>query len=148
MTDSPMLTRDPRHAAPRVWGDPCEIAPDVFMYPAFVNTYALKTPAGLLVVDPGFGHASESVRDAVRAWTDAPLTLQGSLDEGEPAAWADLYDHLGNEVVLTATAGRALTLPPTLLLGWRWLRLRSGLAAAPVNQTAERLLVLGIRPLA
>jgi hypothetical protein len=82
------------------------------------------------------------------AWTDAPLTLQGSLDEGEPAAWADLYDHLGNEVVLAATAGRALTLPPTLLLGWRWLRMRSGLAAAPVNQVAERLLTLGIRPLA
>ena len=82
------------------------------------------------------------------AWTDAALTLQGSLDEGEPAAWADLYDHLGNEVVLTVAADRALTLPPTLLLGWRWLRLRSGLAAAPVNQTAERLLTLGIRPLA
>ena len=82
------------------------------------------------------------------AWSDAPLTLQGSLDEGEPAAWADLYDHLGNEVVLAATAGRALTLPPTLLLGWRWLRMRSGLAAAPVNQVAERLLTLGIRPLA
>jgi glyoxylase-like metal-dependent hydrolase (beta-lactamase superfamily II) len=43
------------------------------MYPAFVNTYALKTPAGLLLVDPGFGHASDSVRDAVRAWSDAPL---------------------------------------------------------------------------
>ncbi len=82
------------------------------------------------------------------AWTDAPLTIQGSLDEGEPSGWADLYDHLGNEVVLTVAAGRALTLPPTLLLGWRWLRLRSGLAAAPVNQPAERLLTLGIRPLA
>ena len=82
------------------------------------------------------------------AWTDAPLTLQGSLDDGEPAAWADLYDHLGNEVVLTVAAGRALTLPPTLLLGWRWLRLRSGLGAAPVNQAAERLIALGIRPLA
>ena len=76
------------------------------------------------------------------------MTLQGSLDGGEPAAWADLFDHLGNEVVLTVAAGRALTLPPTLLLGWRWLRLRSGLAAAPVDQVAERLLTLGIRPLA
>ena len=81
-------------------------------------------------------------------WTDAPLTLQGSLDVGEPTAWADLHDHIGNEVVLTVAAGRALTLPPTLLLGWRWLRLRSGLAAAPVAQAAERLLILGIRPLA
>ena len=57
MSDSPMLTRDPLHAVPRVWGEPCEIAPDVFMHPAFVNTYALRTPAGLLLVDPGFGHA-------------------------------------------------------------------------------------------
>ena len=29
-----------------------------------------------------------------------------------------------------------------------WLRLRSGLGAAPVNQAAERLIALGIRPLA
>ena len=73
MTDSPMLTRDPLHAEPRVWGDPCEIAPNLFMYPAFVNTYALKTPAGLLLVDPGFGHASETIREAIRGWSDAPL---------------------------------------------------------------------------
>jgi len=81
------------------------------------------------------------------AWTDAPLTLQGSLDEGEPAAWADLYDHLGNEVVLRSPRP-APHLPPTLLLGWRWLRLRSGLTAAPVNQPLSGLLTLGIRPLA
>jgi glyoxylase-like metal-dependent hydrolase (beta-lactamase superfamily II) len=43
------------------------------MVPAFVNTYALRTPAGLLLVDPGFGHASDSVREAVRGWSDAPL---------------------------------------------------------------------------
>ena len=68
-----MLTRDPLHAQPRVWGEPAEIAPDVFMYPAFVNTYALRTPAGLLLVDPGFGHASGSLQEAVRGWSDAPL---------------------------------------------------------------------------
>jgi hypothetical protein len=81
-------------------------------------------------------------------WTEAPLTVQGSVAEGLPTVWADLYDHLGNEVVLTVGAGRALTLPPTLLLGWRWLRLRSGLANAPVNQAAARLLTLGVRPFA
>ena len=69
----PMLTTDPLHAAPRVWGDPGEIAPDVFMYPAFVNSYAMKTPAGLLLVDPGFGHASGSLQEAVRGWSAAPL---------------------------------------------------------------------------
>jgi len=68
-----MLTRDPLHAAPRVWGEPGEIAPDVFMHPAFVNSYALRTPVGLLLVDPGFGHASNSLQQAVRQWSDAPL---------------------------------------------------------------------------
>src|SRR5262245_35722390 len=74
MPDSPMLTRDPLRATPRVWGDACEIATDVFMIPAFVNTYAMRTPAGLLIVDPGFGQTSDTVRDAVRGWSDAPLT--------------------------------------------------------------------------
>jgi glyoxylase-like metal-dependent hydrolase (beta-lactamase superfamily II) len=73
MADNPMLTADPLHAQARVWGDPFEVAPDVFMFPAFVNTYALRTPAGLLLVDPGFGHASRPMHDAVRAWSDAPL---------------------------------------------------------------------------
>ena len=73
IADSPMLTRDPLRAAPRVWGDACEIAPDVLMIPAFVNTYAVRTAAGLLLVDPGFGHASDTVRETVRGWSDAPL---------------------------------------------------------------------------
>ena len=30
------------------------------MYPAFVNTYALRTPDGLLLVDPGFTHTSDA----------------------------------------------------------------------------------------
>jgi glyoxylase-like metal-dependent hydrolase (beta-lactamase superfamily II) len=73
MAESNMLTRDPAHATPRVWGEPGELAPDVFMYPAFVNTYALRTAVGLLVVDPGFTHTSDTVQQAVRSWSDAPL---------------------------------------------------------------------------
>lgn len=73
MADHSMLTSDPLHAQARVWGDPGEIAPDVFMYPAFVNTYAVRSPAGLLLVDPGFTHAAGAMRDAVRQWSDAPL---------------------------------------------------------------------------
>lgn len=70
---SPMVTTDPLHARPRIFGAPQEVAPDVFMHAAFVNTYAMRTPAGLLLVDPGFGHLSGSVHGAVRAWSDAPL---------------------------------------------------------------------------
>jgi glyoxylase-like metal-dependent hydrolase (beta-lactamase superfamily II) len=73
MSESSMVTHDPLRARARVWGRPAEIAPDLFMYPAFVNTYALRTPVGLLLVDPGFTHASDAIRTAVRAWSDAPL---------------------------------------------------------------------------
>ncbi|HLK13091.1 MAG TPA: alkyl sulfatase dimerization domain-containing protein [Candidatus Binatia bacterium] len=68
-----MLTTDPLHAQPRFFGPPGEVAPDVFMHPAFVNSYAVRTPEGLLVIDPGFTHTSAAVRDAVRAWSTAPL---------------------------------------------------------------------------
>jgi glyoxylase-like metal-dependent hydrolase (beta-lactamase superfamily II) len=70
---SPMVTADPRQARPRIFGMPFEVTPHVFMHPAFVNTYALKTPDGLIVVDPGLWNNSQSVHQAVRSWSDAPL---------------------------------------------------------------------------
>ncbi len=70
-----MVTTDPRSASPAFFGQPAEVAPDVFMHPAFINTYALRTPEGLVLIDPGFEHTSGAVRDAVRAWSDAPLRV-------------------------------------------------------------------------
>jgi len=43
------------------------------MHASFVNNYALRLPAGLLIVDPGFEHMAPTVHQAVRAWTAAPL---------------------------------------------------------------------------
>ena len=70
-----MLTTDPLAAAPAFFGEPKEVATDLFMHPAFVNTYALRTPDGLVLVDPGFGHTTGGVRDAVRGWVEAPLRV-------------------------------------------------------------------------
>jgi len=72
-TQSPMVTADPANASPRLYGEPHEVAPDVFMHPAFVNTYAVRTPVGLLLIDPGLGNLADSVHTAVRAWSAAPL---------------------------------------------------------------------------
>jgi len=69
----PMLVTDPLAASPRFYGPAGEVAPDVFMHPAFVNSYALRTPAGLLLVDPGLPQTSNPLQQAVRAWSDAPL---------------------------------------------------------------------------
>ena len=70
-----MVTTDPATAKPRFTADPHVVAPDVFMHPAFVNTYAMATPGGLLLIDPGFGNLSRSVQSRVRAWSDAPLAV-------------------------------------------------------------------------
>ncbi len=74
-TDSPsMVTDDPRHATvPPLRADAHPVRPDVLMHTAFVNTYAVTTSAGLLLVDPGLRANATSVRQAVRAWSDAPL---------------------------------------------------------------------------
>jgi glyoxylase-like metal-dependent hydrolase (beta-lactamase superfamily II) len=70
-----MVTRDPLHTSPAFFGKPAEVAPDVFMYPVFVNSYALRTADGLALVDPGFADASDALRSAVHAWSDAPLRV-------------------------------------------------------------------------
>ncbi len=67
------MTDDPLHAHAAFFGEPGELGPDVFMYPSFVNTYAVRTPAGLVLIDPGFTHTATAVHQAVRRWSDAPL---------------------------------------------------------------------------
>jgi glyoxylase-like metal-dependent hydrolase (beta-lactamase superfamily II) len=72
-TNSPMVTTDPMQAAPRTYARPQQVAPDVLLHPILVNTYALRTDAGLLLIDPGLPRNSQSVYKAVRAWSEAPL---------------------------------------------------------------------------
>jgi len=71
---SPLVTTEPAAVdSTRVRCEPHEVAPDVFVHSAFVNNYAVRTGAGLLLVDPGFVHTSHRLRDVVRAWSDAPV---------------------------------------------------------------------------
>ena len=75
------------------------------------------------------------------AWTAGNLTFQVS-DDGTD--FYDLYDSDGSEVVVTAGgASRVIQLTnPARYLGLRWLKVRSGTTGTPVNQGAERTLVL------
>lgn len=68
-----MVTDDPTQARPTWFGEPEEVAPDLLMYGSFVNTYALRSPAGLVLIDPGFGHTADAMHQAVRAWSTEPL---------------------------------------------------------------------------
>jgi glyoxylase-like metal-dependent hydrolase (beta-lactamase superfamily II) len=68
-----MVSTDPTTTTPVFFGEPGEVAPHVFMHPAFVNTYGLRTPDGVVVIDPGFTHTSGTVRDAIHGWCDMPV---------------------------------------------------------------------------
>jgi hypothetical protein len=72
------------------------------------------------------------------AWTAAGLSFQASFDG---AAYVDVHDAAG-ELTTAAGASRAIALDPDKFLGARKLKIRSGTAAAAVNQLAERKLTV------
>ena len=72
-------------------------------------------------------------------WTAANLTFQ--VCDTESGTYVDLYDSSGNEVSVTVAASRGITGLPDITQ-WSWLKIRSGTAAAAVNQAAERIIRL------
>jgi hypothetical protein len=68
-------------------------------------------------------------------WEAAGLTFQASHDG---VAWVDLIDADG-EVAFTVAADQMIALDPAVFYGLRHLKLRSGTAATPVNQTTGPL---------
>jgi hypothetical protein len=78
-------------------------------------------------------------------WTAADLTFQSALNPEDLGAFTyqNTYDETGTEVVVKAAAARNIRFTnPALFLGIRFLIVRSGTSAAPVNQAADRDLYL------
>lgn len=73
------------------------------------------------------------------AWTAASLTFQVSHDG---TTYNDLYDDAGNEYTVVAAASRYIGLVGMDWEAVRFLKVRSGTAATPVNQAAQRVIVL------
>lgn len=68
----------------------------------------------------------------IGAWTSAAITFLVSIDG---VTYYSLYDKDGVEVAIPAsTHNRAYALPLEIL-GWPYLKVRSGTAASPVNQS-------------
>ena len=54
------VTDDPLHATFHgLGGEPHVVAPDVFLHTAFVNTYAVATCHGRLLIDPGLRRTAQ-----------------------------------------------------------------------------------------
>lgn len=74
-------------------------------------------------------------------WDAAALSFQGSMDG---STYYDMYDNTGAERSISVAASRVITFDPTMFLGVKFIKVRSGLTAAAVNQTADRSIVLGL----
>lgn len=74
------------------------------------------------------------------AWTAAALTFQAAHDDD--ATFVDLYNAAGVEVTIQAAQSRYIPVDPADFRGVLFLKIRSGTGAAPVNQTADRTLIL------
>lgn len=76
-------------------------------------------------------------------WTAADITFQVSNDG---ATFVDLYDSFGNEMkVVTGTGAKHIALSAGDYWSVRFLKIRSGTTATPVNQAADRVLKLTFR---
>lgn len=75
-------------------------------------------------------------------WTAADITFKASHDAAS-SQFRDFYDDSGAEVTVTAIAGRYIRLDPLFhITSARYLQIRSGTSATPVNQGAQRLIRL------
>jgi len=72
------------------------------------------------------------------AWTAAGISFQASPDG---TTWYDVHSTTA-EITVTAAVDIYIDLDSTVFFGARYLKIRSGTSATPVNQAAARTLVL------
>lgn len=79
-------------------------------------------------------------------WDAAGLTFQVSMDG---VTYINLYDKFGEYSISSSVVGasRSIILPPADFAGVRYMKVRSGTSGTPVNQTADRVISLVVRPL-
>ena len=81
--------------------------------------------------------------DVPAAWTTANITFQASTDG---VTYFNLHDKAGAEYIVTAAPSRSIIIPLADLEGVRYIKVRSGTAAAPVNQlTSDKTITLVLK---
>jgi hypothetical protein len=75
------------------------------------------------------------------AWTAADITFQGSVDG---VTFYDMFDSTGTEVDLTVAASRYVAINPPIEVS-PYIKVRSGTTGTPVNQAADRQVILHFR---
>jgi hypothetical protein len=92
------------------------------------------------VVDLGRTVLGGIILPASGSWDAANITFQASADG---TSLFDLYDGTTERVLTTSgVLGKAVALDTSTWLAWRYIKLRSGTAGTPVNQTAARTITI------
>lgn len=75
-------------------------------------------------------------------WVTANISFQAAT--ASDGTYQDVYNDAGNEVVVTAAASRCIGISTAAaaIAPLRYIKIRSGVTATPVNQTATRTLTL------
>ncbi len=77
------------------------------------------------------------------AFTGTKITFQMSNDDG--ASWHDVYDNTESEYYRTFSASRYVAVDVELFSPINALRVRSGTAASPTSEGADRIVQLVLR---
>lgn len=101
------------------------------------GTVLIANGAALSDAYPGYMAGNVAIQMPA-AWTAANITFQV---QGAPgAAFAELSDAAGAAISLAVTTDEALPVPQ--LAGWYAFKIRSGTVGVPVNQGADRTLIV------
>lgn len=111
------------------------------------TTVTIASGASLSDASDGKGKTLVGV-EMPSAWTAAALSFMVSNDG---STYVPLYDQ-GVEVTIPSSLigtaeARSFALDPTQFLGFRYVKVRSGVNGAAVNQGAERVITLVWRPM-
>lgn len=112
------------------------------------NPATLTTVAGTIAIDESLSAAitiggKQIVRLSMPdTWTAASITFQTSPDN---VTYSNLFDRAGTEYSLVIVADHSVSLDPAVFGSVKYLKLRSGPAAAAVAQAAERVITLELR---
>lgn len=97
-------------------------------------------------VDGGEGRALVGLQTPA-AWTAAAITFDVSTDN---TTFVPLFDSIGAEVIvpsasIATNAARGFALDPAAFVGWRYVKVRSGINGTVVAQGAARSVTLIFR---
>jgi hypothetical protein len=111
----------------------------------YVRTVSIAAGATGLSGEIDLEGASLMAISMPAAWTPANITFQAaSALAANGGVYQDVYDDSGSEVVVTAAAAHIITvdLNALKLAALRYIKIRSGTTATPVDQTTPRTITL------